>query len=296
MGTPPLLPRCPPPHALVPAPDRWHASLAAPASTLVLITNHTRHLCPCSALYPEDYDFSPRSFLLPEMMEAFEAELAQAGQGGGGSGATRGRRPTFILKLDNGSMVGACLPDPRVPAFHTAPAGCCVQWLGCASSSVLVRHLHSRRCPDRSSPLALDSPQGRGIKLVQTYSQALAALPTFEHENVRADSAAACMQPQQPVGLENAQHPTTATPLSSLPPRLRQPIGSYLPSCSINLLLLPSRWWPPGTLTARCSSTARSLTCASTCLCGEGPQNRGHSAGHCNARTSRVAAGLAGCE
>lgn len=62
---------------------------------------------PCSSLFPEEYEFSPRSFLLPEMMEAFEAELVQARQrGSSGSKGGRSRRPTFILKLDNGSMVG----------------------------------------------------------------------------------------------------------------------------------------------------------------------------------------------
>lgn len=46
------------------------------------------------------YDFAPPTFLLPEQGEAFMAELAAGAKGG------RAGRPTYILKLDSGSMVG----------------------------------------------------------------------------------------------------------------------------------------------------------------------------------------------
>ncbi|GAB4815434.1 hypothetical protein N2152v2_002480 [Parachlorella kessleri] len=80
-----------------------------------------RNLANMRTVYPEHYNFNPRTFLLPEMMEPFLAEVGKA----------RKTPKTFIMKLDNGS-------------------------------------------------------QGRGIKLVQSTAEALAAIPTFEHENIVA--------------------------------------------------------------------------------------------------------------
>eukprot|EP00887_Chlorella_sp_A99_P003580 scaffold7.g3580.t1 len=76
-------------------------------------------------LFPQHYDFHPPTFLLPEQQEEFETALVEGGgaghggggqaPGGGGGGGLPGggagrrkrgqrHRPTYILKLDNGSM------------------------------------------------------------------------------------------------------------------------------------------------------------------------------------------------
>ncbi len=59
------------------------------------------------ALFPDHYDFSPATFLLPEQADSFFAELA----------GNKGRdRATYILKLDNGSMVGVRVVTAVGPA------------------------------------------------------------------------------------------------------------------------------------------------------------------------------------
>ena len=54
-----------------------------------------RNLANMRTVYPEHYNFNPRTFLLPEMMEPFMAEVGKA----------RKTPKTFIMKLDNGSQV-----------------------------------------------------------------------------------------------------------------------------------------------------------------------------------------------
>jgi hypothetical protein len=58
-----------------------------------------RNLANMRAVFPQHYNFNPRTFLLPEMTEPF---LAEFGRGKG--------TKTFIMKLDNGSQVRGALP------------------------------------------------------------------------------------------------------------------------------------------------------------------------------------------
>lgn len=86
-----------------------------------------RSLSRMAAVFPTHYDFHPRTYLLPEAMEAFLAEFGGGSKGGGGKGAGKGGREgrTFIMKLDNGSQVrgrrvGGCfLPGGFTRTCHS---------------------------------------------------------------------------------------------------------------------------------------------------------------------------------
>ena len=92
----------------VPAPHTLPCNLDSPLLCALQKLNHfpgmleiarkksmARNLANMRTVYPEHYNFNPRTFLLPEMMEPFLAEVGKA----------RKTPRTFIMKLDNGSQV-----------------------------------------------------------------------------------------------------------------------------------------------------------------------------------------------
>ena len=118
-----------------------------------------RNLAHMRRLFPEQYTFSPPTFLLPEEMEDFLEALER---GGAGSASPRSR--------------------PETPTAADTPARG-----GSASAATPSKGRRRRGSRRPTWILKLDNgSQGRGIKLVQTPTQALSALPTFEHGNLVA--------------------------------------------------------------------------------------------------------------
>ncbi|KAL4856100.1 Tubulin polyglutamylase ttll6 [Chlorella vulgaris] len=117
-----------------------------------------RNLGNMSALFPAHYDFHPRTFLLPEQTDAFLAQLSSVkcsggkGSGGGKKASTRPAsgsapaRPTYILKLDNGSM-GRGIRLVQTPA-QAAAALPCFEHENVVASEYLPRPLliDGRKC------------------------------------------------------------------------------------------------------------------------------------------------------